>query len=310
LGGELDVPPKAIGDLAMLRTKTIFYYDSFWALLFLLPSVLGFLIFVLFPIAASLGLSFTKWDLSTKMQWIGIKNFHEIFADRVAVKVFLNTLYFIAITVPLLIIIPLLLAIAMNQKMRGIRFFRAAYFLPVVSSMVAISMVWQWMYNKEFGLINYFLSVLGISGPNWLTSATWAMPAIMITSIWKNIGFNMLLFLAGLQSIPASFYEAADLDGVNWYRRLMSLTIPLLSTTTFFVVVMTVISSFQVFDQVVVITGGGPSRSSSVLVHYIYQNAFLFYRMGYASALGWLLFALIFILSLVQSRFSRTVEFD
>jgi multiple sugar transport system permease protein len=294
----------------VLKLKNITYRDSFWALILLLPSVIGFFVFVFFPILASLGLSFTQWDLSGKIKWIGLSNFKEIISDRIALKVLVNTLYFTAVTVPILIILPLLLSIALNQKIHGIRFYRAAFFLPVISSLVAVSMTWQWMYNKEFGLINYFLSFVGIKGPAWLSSPDWAMPAIMITSVWKGLGFNMLLFLAGLQAIPLTFYEAAEIDGANWGKRFFSITIPLLSQTTFFVLVITVINSFQVFDQVVVMTGGGPSRTSSVLVHYIYQNAFQFYKMGYASALGWLLFAMVFILTYLQFKLSKNVTFD
>lgn len=292
------------------RLKSIMNHDSFWALIFLFPSLVGFVVFILFPLIASLGLSFAEWDLSGAIRWISLDNFTEIFNDPTVVKVFLNTVYFTLVTVPLLIIIPLILAIALNQKIKGIRFFRAAYFLPVISSMVAVSMAWQWMFNKDFGLINYFLSFLGIPGPNWLTSSTWAMPAVMITSIWKGIGFNMLLFLAGLQSIPATYYEAADVDGINWFKKFWHITVPLLSPTTLFVTVMTIINSFQVFDQIVVMTGGGPSRSSSVLVHYIYQNAFKFYRMGYACALGWLLSIFIFGLTFIQFRLNKKLDID
>ena len=269
-----------------------------------------FAVFILYPLVASFGLTFTDWDLNSPLNWVGLDNIARMLSDPTAAKVFRNTIYFTAVTVPILIALPLALAVAMNQRIRGMRFFRAAYFLPVISSMVAVSMVWQWMYNTDFGLVNYGLSFLGITGPSWLSTQEWAMPAVMLTSIWKNIGFNMMLFLAGLQGIPTLYYEAAELDGANWLSRFRYITFPLLAPTTLFVTVITIINSLQVFDQVVVMTGGGPSRSSSVLVHYIYQNGFKFYQMGYASALGWGLTIFILGLTLIQFRISKRFQVD
>lgn len=279
--------------------------SGWWPWLFLGPTLVGFGLFFVYPLVASLGISFTSWDLLGPLEWIGLDNYVRMFGDPTAVTVFINTVVFTLVTVPILLILPLLLAIALNQRIRGVRFFRAAFFLPVISSMVAMSMVWQWLYNADFGLINWALGLVGIDGPNWLTSPQWSLIAVMITSIWKNIGFNMMLFLAGLQGIPESYYEAAELDGAGWFRRLWSITIPSLSATTLFVTVISIINSFQVFDQVMVMTGGGPGRSSSVLVHYLYQNGFQFYDMGYASSLGWGLTVFILLLTLIQFRVSR-----
>ena len=281
-------------------------HEWIWPIIFLAPAMLGFVAFILYPIIASAVLSFTDWNLMNALNFVGLDNFMRQFEDPTAVKVFWNTIYFTIVTVPLLIVIPLFLAIALNQNIKGVRFFRAAYFLPVISSMVAMSMVWQWMYNRaDFGLVNWVLSLSGIDGPKWMTSQTWAMPAVMITSVWKNIGFNMMLFLAGLQGISDSYYEAAELDGANWGQKLRYITIPSLRPTTLFVSIMTIINSFQVFDQVLVMTGGGPNRSSSVLVHYIYQNGFQFYKMGYASSLGWSLTLFVLALTLIQFRINR-----
>ncbi|MCG8514744.1 MAG: sugar ABC transporter permease [Halanaerobiales bacterium] len=286
----------------MERFRRIIYCDNFWALVFLLPNLLGFLLFILIPILASFGLSFTQWDLLGDISWVGLGNYTELLSDKIFIQVFWNTLYYSVGTVPLGIAIALLLAIALNQKIRGVKFYRGAYFLPVVSSTVAVAVVWQWIYNPEFGLLNYVLSLLGIDGPSWLTSTVWAMPAIIITSIWKGLGYNMLLFLAGLQGIPKTYYEAAEIDGANWFNKFWKITLPLLSPTTFFVVIMSVISSFQVFDIIYVMTEGGPGRSTSVLVHYLYQNAFQYFRMGYASAIAYILFFLVFILTLIQLK--------
>ena len=282
------------------------YSDAFWGSIFLLPNILGFLLFIFGPVVASFILSFTRWDLLTPMEWIGVANYSDLFSDQTFWKVFWNTIYYTAITVPVGISLSLLLAIALNQKIKGIRAFRALYFLPVISSTVAVAVVWQWLYNPEFGLINYLLHLVGIRGPTWLTSITWAMPAVMITSIWKNLGFNMLLFLAGLQGIPDVYYEAAKIDGASRWQQFRCVTLPLLSPTTLFVVVMSIINSFQVFDQVYIMTAGGPARSTSVLVHYLYQNAFEYFKMGRASAIAYVLFFMVLIITLLQLRKSKS----
>ncbi|NEI73607.1 ABC transporter permease subunit [Rhizobium lusitanum] len=292
--------------VARPRKKTLSQTTYFWPAIFLAPALIGFCAFTLYPAVASFVLSFTNWNLNTAPKWAGLSNYERLLNDATAIKVFWNTVYFTVVTVPVLLVIPLLLAIALNQNLRGLRFFRVAYFLPVISSMVAMSMVWQWMYNADFGLINWFLSLLGIQGPKWITNENWAMPAVMITSVWKNIGFNMMLFLAGLQGISTSYYEAAELDGANSVQKLWYITLPSLRPTTLFVTVITIINSFQVFDQVMVMTGGGPNRASSVLVHYIYQNGFQFYKMGYASALGWALTLLVLVLTLIQFRLNKS----
>ncbi|MBO1514568.1 sugar ABC transporter permease [Metabacillus sp. BG109] len=280
--------------------KKLFYKDSTWAIILLLPNILGFIMFTLWPVVASFFLSFTEWDLLQPIKFVGLKNYIDLFQDETFIKVFWNTIYFTVASVPLGIVFSLMLAIALNQGLRGIKFYRAAYFLPVISSMVAVAVIWQWIYNPEYGVLNFILSLVGIEGPSWLTSTTWAMPAVIITSIWKGVGFNMLLFLAGLQAIPEHYYEAADIDGATWFNKFWNITLPLLSPTTFFVTVMAVINSFQVFDSVYLMTQGGPARSTSVMVHYIYENAFQFFRMGYASAMSYVLFFVIAIITLIQ----------
>lgn len=283
-----------------IQWKRVLYKDGFWAAVLLLPNLLGFLAFTLFPIVASFLLSFTEWDLLQPIKWVGLKNYIELFNDNVFKQVFWNTIVFTAVSVPLGIILSLLLAVALNQKIKGVKFYRAAYFLPIISSMVAVAVIWQWIYNPEYGLLNFLLSLVGIKGPSWLSSTVWALPAVIITSIWKGLGFNMLIFLAGLQGIPESYYEAAEMDGANAFAKFRYITVPLLSNTTFFVTVMSIIGSFQVFDSVFLMTQGGPGRSTSVIVHYLYQNAFQYFRMGYASAIAYVLFFLVFVITMIQ----------
>jgi len=283
-----------------MKLKKLLYRESVWAFILLLPNLIGFLMFLLIPLVASFIFSFTKWNLMSPIQWVGFANYIELFKDETFLKSLWNTIYYTLGTVPIGVIISLFLAVALNQRIKGIKIFRAAYFLPVIGSFVAAALVWSWMYNPEFGLLNYLLSVIGIKGPGWLTSLNWAMPSIIITTIWKGLGFNMLLFLAGLQGIPQSYYEAADIDGAKWFSKFLHITIPLLSHTTLFVVIISTINSFQGFDLIYMMTNGGPARSTSVLVFYLYQNAFKYFRMGYASAIAYVLFFLILIFAIVQ----------
>ncbi|MBE3089943.1 MAG: sugar ABC transporter permease [Actinobacteria bacterium] len=283
-----------------MKFKNLLYRDRVWAFILLMPNFIVFLMFVLIPLVASFFFSFTEWDLMTPMQWVGFANYIELFKDETFLKSLWNTIYFTLGTVPVGIIISLFLAIALNQRIKGIKIFRAAYFLPVIASFVAAALVWSWIYNPEFGLLNYFLSIIGIKGPSWLNSLNWAMPSIILTTIWKGLGFNMLLFLAGLQGIPESYYEAADIDGAKWFSKFLHITVPLLSNTTLFVVIISIINSFQGFDLVYMMTYGGPARSTSVLVFYLYQNAFKYFRMGYASAIAYVLFFLILFFALIQ----------
>ncbi|UQZ87528.1 Lactose transport system permease protein LacF [Paenibacillus konkukensis] len=295
-----------IGRAGLAKTlRKWFQKDGAWALLLLAPNILGFLAFTLIPVLGSFLLSFTSWDMLSPIEWVGTDNYVNLIKDETFVKVFWNTIYFAGVSVPLGMVISLLLAVALDRNIRFKKFYRAAYFLPVVSSMVAVAVVWQFIYNPEYGLLNYFLGLVGIHGPNWLTSTAWAMPAVILTSIWKNAGFNMLIFLAGLQGISESYYEAAELDGAGKLHQFLYVTIPLLSPTTFFVTVMSFIGSFQVFDTVFLMTQGGPARSTSVIVHYLYENAFKYFNMGYASAMAYVLFFMVFIVTLVQFWYQK-----
>lgn len=273
--------------------------------LFLLPALGGILVFILGPVVVAIALSFTKWDLLTPAKFIGLSNYQELIQDPMFRKVMLNTLIFTGASVPLSLILSLGLALALNQKIKGIVIFRTIYFLPVVSSMVAVSLVWRWLYNPNYGLLNYFLNLLHLPSINWLFSTTWAMPAVILMSVWKSLGYNMVIFLAGLQGIPQMYYESAKIDGAGKFQAFKNITLPLLSPTTFFVLVISIISSFQVFDQIFVMTSGGPAHATEVIIYYIYHNAFQIFRMGYASALAFCLFIIIFALTLLQIRLSK-----
>src|ERR671933_284162 len=270
--------------------------------LFILPSFVGFLVFLVIPILASLGLSLFEWELLLPPRFVGLQNFATLAQDPLFRAVLLNTAYYAFGLVPLNIVLSLGLAVWLNTKLRGLTFYRLAFFLPVVTVTVAVALVWKWMYQPEVGLINVALGWLHIPAPNWLGDTRWAMPALILMSLWKGFGYNMVLFLAGLQGIPGQIYEAALIDGAGAWQRFWRITLPLLSPTMFFAVVMTVISSFQVFDQAYVMTGGGPANATNTIVLYIFQNGFQFFRMGYASAIAWVLFAVIFIFTLLQMR--------
>jgi len=279
--------------------------EALWALFFLAPSLLGFLIFTVGPTLASLVLSFTSWDLIGSPRFVGLDNYREILRDAIFARVAVNTVAYSGGVVPLLVVVSLALALALNAPFKGRTLFRTAFFLPVVSSTVAVAMVWRWIYSP-FGAINTVLVALGLPAVGWLTTTEWAMPAVILMSVWQSMGYSMVVYLAGLQSIPQHLYDAAAVDGATGWRRFRYITLPLLSPTTFFVVVMAVISGFQVFGQVYMLTGGGPAFATSTIVYHIYERAFLALHMGYASALAWVLFAAIFGLTLIQLRLQRT----
>jgi multiple sugar transport system permease protein len=286
--------------VGMTKKKT-----AFWVAVFLLPNLIGFLTFIVFPLLSSLAISFTNWDLISTMEFVGIDNYKHLIADKEFWAAFTHTITFIIGYLPLVMIFGLACALMLNRKLKLRAFFRAAYFLPVVTSWVAVSLVWKWLFNPSYGLINYFLSFVGIEELNWLQDESLAMPAIIITSVWKDIGFVMVLFLGGLQNISTSYYEAADIDGANSWKKFWNITLPLLTPTTFFVTIISLINSFQVFDQVMIMTEGGPGGATNVLVQNIYNHAFRYFEMGYASAMSWILFIVIFVITLIQMKMQK-----
>jgi multiple sugar transport system permease protein len=281
-------------------------HEGLAAGLFLLPNLIGFLIFTAIPVGAAFILAFYDYDLLLGASWAGLENFREMFTvDRVFRAALFNTVYFTAVSVPLSVVLGLATAILVNQALRGVVIFRSIFLLPYVTVTVALSLVWKWLYLPDIGLINSVLGAVGIAGPAWLTSQVWAMPALILMSVWKGFGYNMVIFLAGLQGIPDHLYDAAKVDGATAWRRFLNVTLPLLSPTTFFVVVISVISSFQVFDQALIMTNGGPGTATTTLVLYIYQKGFQSFDMGYAAAVALVLFAVIFVFTVVQFLFQR-----
>jgi multiple sugar transport system permease protein len=305
------VSPTVEGGRLMARSSVstlaqrITWSDGFWAFLFLLPTFLGLTI-VLGSVVGGFAISLTEWDILTPPEWVGIGNYLKMVTeDERFVQTLINTLYFTLGVVPLSTLLSLLAAVVMNQGLKGQTLFRTTYFLPTVSSGIAIALLWGWLYNSQYGLINYLLGLVGIPKVSWLGDTRFAMPAIIIMTIWRSLGYNMVLFLAGLQGIPQEYYEAATIDGASRRHRFRYITIPLLSPTTFFVVVLTMIGSFQVFEATYVMTQGGPFFSTYTMVLYIFFQGFQWFRMGYASALAYVLFAMILIVTLVQLRLEK-----
>jgi multiple sugar transport system permease protein len=282
------------------------------AYFFLVPNITGFLIFTAFPVVVAFALSLFRWDLLTPPVFVSTDNFAQLLVNDLQFrKVTWNTVVFTFGTVPLRVVLSLFLALALNQRIRGITFYRTLYFLPVVSSLIAVALIWQWIFNGNFGILNSALwAVAGTLGlkitpPDWLNSTFWAMPAVMILNLWKNVGFTMVIYLAGLQAIPQELYEAAEVDGAGRWAKFRHITIPMVSPTTFFVLVMSFIWAFQVFEESYIMTKGGPAFATTTMVYYIYLNAFKWFRMGKAAALAWLLFAIIFAFTIVQTAYQR-----
>lgn len=278
---------------------------SFLPYAFLSPALLLFALFLFFPVLFAFFMSFHKWATIGDPQFIGINNYVRLVHDPLFWTTVKNTLYF-SLSVPIKVALALVIAIFLNQKIRGLSFFRAAFFFPVILSMVVVGLVWQWMFSPSYGFINFVLGKLGLPAQDWLTNPHYSMLVIIIISIWKGLGNNLLLFLAGLQSIPRSVYEAASIDGANKFQQFWNITVPLLKPTTLFVLIITFIGSFKIFDLAYVVTGGGPGHSTTVLVQYIYQEAFQRFDMGYASAAAYVFFIILFALTLIQMRWFKT----
>ncbi len=298
--GARPVTARRGGFSPLRRQETIAGY------LFLLPNILGFLVFSSIPVVATFTISLLDWDLIRAPRFVGIDNYVKLLTDdAVFRKVLFNTAYYVVGTVPAGIVLSLLLALAMNANVRGIAIFRVIFFIPVISASVAVAVMWRWLYNTDYGLINLMLTSIGLKAVPWLASTTWAMPAVILMAIWKSLGYNMVIFLAGLQSIPVHLHEAAAIDGANGFQRFRHITLPLLAPTTFFVLVISMIGSFQVFDLAFVLTKGGPGDATNTMVMYIYNQAFQFFHMGYAAAIAWVLFGIIFVITLLQHQLQK-----
>ncbi len=286
--------------------KILLNRENTVAWLFILPAILGTLIFIIIPVFCSFSLSFAKWDLLNSISFVGFDNYREIFREGLFWKILINTIIFALSTSVFGVIIPLILASILNTKIRGSEFFKSAYFLPYITPMIVIGVVWGWIFDPNIGFLNQFLHL----NINWLYDSKYAMPAIIIVSVWKLIGYNMILFLSGFSSISQEIFEAAMVDGATHLKRFFYVTVPLLSPTIFFVIIVTAISSFQVFDLIYLMTEGGPFDSTNVLVYSIYKNAFEYFNIGKASAIAYVLFVIILVLTLVQWHYRKKLVYN
>lgn len=281
--------------------------DAIAGYLFITPTYLGFIIFIVIPILMAIGISFTEFDVLGGYEWIGLDNYERMFRDTRLHTVYGNTVYFTVVAVTFNVGIGLALAVLLNRRMPVLirNFYRSVYFFPILIAHTYIAVIWQFLYARDTGIFNYYLGLVGIDPVPWLSSSTWVLPSIIIMDVWKNTGFAMLIFLAGLQNIPDVYYEAARLDGANEWQMFRRITLPMLSPTIFFVLVIFMIGALQVFDSIIVITNGGPGDASRSIVMYIYEKAFQSFDMGYAAAISMTLFVVILALTLLQFWGSR-----
>jgi multiple sugar transport system permease protein len=273
-----------------------------WALLFLAPTLLGLAVLSAGPVLATIAISLTKWDLLKAPQFVALDNFANLASDDRFLLALRNTAFYTVTSVPLGMVLSLGLALALNQTVRGIAWIRTAYFLPVVTSTIAIALVWQWIYSPDSGLLNQFLGVFGIAPQRWLSNATLVMPAIVVMSVWQGLGTSIIIFLAGLQAIPSELLDAASVDGSGRWARFRHVILPLLTPSIFFTGILSLIDSFQVFDQVFVLSRPRPTDATITVVYFIYENGFKFFKMGYASAASWVLFVIVAVLTAIYFR--------
>jgi multiple sugar transport system permease protein/alpha-1,4-digalacturonate transport system permease protein len=268
---------------------------------FILPNFIGFGALTLVPIIVLFYMSMTNWNVFGKADFVGIANFQRLFGDGSFKIAVWNTLYYSVLHIPLTFVVALGLALVLNSKLRGVAFFRTAAFFPYITSIVAIAVVWNLLFSPDYGPINEILRFIGIQNPpGWLTSTDWAMPAVVIVSTWRDMGYYMILFLAGLQTVPRELYEAARMDGANAWNRFVNVTLPCLRPTMFFVTVMLTIGSFKIFDLILVMTDGGPGQATLVLSQFIYRKGFEESQFGYASAAAVALFFMCIIVTIIQ----------
>ncbi len=280
------------------REERIFY-------LFILPWLIGLVVFNAGPVFGMLGLSFTDWRISLdNLQFIGLENYQTLVADPIFWTSVGNTLYIVVGRVVFGTAFALFLAILLNQKVPGIPFFRAVYYLPTVTAGVAVALVWIWIFNPRLGILNYSLKQIGITGPPWIYSSQWVKPSLILMSLFA-VGPNMIILLAGLQGVPKELYESAEIDGAGNWAKFRNVTLPMLSPVLFFVIIISVVSSFQNFTEIRVMTEGGPGESSNVLIWYLWENAFIFLQLGVAAAVAWIMFVILMALTGLQFRLGR-----
>jgi multiple sugar transport system permease protein len=281
--------------------------EAFWAYLFVAPVVLGLALFYSLPALISLGVSFTEWDGVTSAAFIGLDNFTALLKDDKFIRSMINTLLYAIGTVPFSIALATILAVLLNQKIKGMVVYRTLYFIPVITMPIAVGMVWKWLYNSEFGLINYVLGSLNLPQPNWLFDDRFALISIVLVSIWSSVGYNAVILLSGLQGISSTYYEAASLDGASGISQFRHITLPLLTPSLFFVLVISLINSLQVFDLIFILMGKQDAllESTRTIVYGIWENGFKYFNMGYASAQAWILFIVILLITIVQMHFQK-----
>lgn len=282
--------------------------NTLTALSFIAPNFIGFFLFTLIPVIFSLILAFMKWDSFGTPKFVGLKNFSKMLNDDTFWISLKNTFLYTIGVVPLTLICSLGLAILLNKKIRGMKFFRTAFFFPYVTSLVAIAVVWNMLFHPTMGPINQFLKLFIENPPGWTSSSDWALTAIVIVSVWRGMGYYMILYLAGLQSVPKELYEAASMDGAGKWKQFLNVTVPSLRPTTFFVTIMLVINCFKIFDLVQVMTAGGPGRATNVLVYQIYNEAFVKFNFGYASAIAMVLFVIVLSITVIQFKWNQRQE--
>ncbi|MER3436248.1 MAG: sugar ABC transporter permease [Chloroflexota bacterium] len=277
-----------------------------WALLFLGPNLVLFCVFMAYPVFYGLYISFFDYKIVQPARWVGLANYRQFFHDPLMPRLVWQTTYYVAGSLIPLIVLSLLCAVMLNAIARGAYLWRAIYFLPLVTSPVAAAAVWKWLYAKDQGLLNFFLTKAGIERVDWLYNTRWAMPAVILMTIWRLLPFNTILYLAGLQEIPSHLYDAAAVDGASRWRQFRDITIPLITPTTFFVLLITMFGLlFGSFDILQVMTQGGPVQSTNTFIYYIYQTGFMYFRLGYASAQAYILFVIVFLLTVVNWRLQR-----
>ncbi len=293
-----------------MTTSNLYRKEKIYGFLFILAPLLGLIIFTLYPMLYSIYGSLTDWDGLGQMSFIGFSNFTDLFSDELFHKAVFNTL-FMMLGIPIGITLALLLALGLNRGARGTTTFRVIYYVPVISSLAAVSIMWNWAYNGDYGLVNQFLDLFGISGPNWMANKYTVKPALIIMAVWKGLGYTMLLYLAALQSVSRTYYEAAELDGANGFQSFRHITWPMVRPVTFFIVVTNIIGGSQIFTEMNIMTPtGGPEYASASVVFYIWQKAFGSFQMGYASAMAVVLGVFIFVVTLIQFRMNEKSSFD
>lgn len=291
--------------------KETFSFPSRAAYFFIAPAMAAILIFFFIPLLAAFIISFTDFDIYalgsySTVRFIGFTNYIRLFDDPLFWQSLKNTAFYVVMATPLSIAVSLGAAIFLNSKLVKFKsFFRLSYFIPYITTLVAVAILWRFIYHPKFGILNYLLGIIGINPIDWLGDPNWAMPAIVIMSVWKSFGYNMIIFVAGLQNIPEDLYEAASIEGANWWQQFKSITLPMLAPTTLFIGIITIVGYFQLFAEPYIMTQGGPLNSTLSIVQYMYQEGFRWWNMGYSASIAFVLFFIILVVTIIQFRIQK-----